>query len=365
MKKPISVFLFAVSLMCLNLPVHAQDDTNVRKELEAQYKTLAEAHDRKDLKAIIALKTTDFHVFFTDGRVGDSKLMEQYSRDFLERNQPPFNQRFTIQKLTVSYNQLIAVAEVFQEVARDQDLAGKRRKVETSVMQREIWAKTPEGWKLKSVDNVRDQKKFVDGIRVDPARPFNPADPPYSPDDSGRNTKCDEVVVRDKSHPVWKALDAQFAKFAEGVRKKDLDALFVQYQPDFQAKEPSGQVWNREQTFSYIRSGMAQVKETIHTSNTILRLTVCGEDEATATVLQQWYRMQMVAGKLRRMETNAVQDTHWVKTPDGWKLRIIDEIKGGAAFLDGKRVDVTKPPDPEAPAYDPYDPHPKQPIADA
>src|SRR5882762_6833348 len=157
------------------------------------------------------------------------------------------------------------------------------------------------------------------------------------------NAKCDEVVVRDKSHPVWKALDAQFAKVAEAVRKKDLEALFAPYTPDFQAKEPTGQVWNREQTLSYLRNGFAQVKETIHTSNTILRLAVCGENEATATVLQQWYRMQMVAGKLRRMETNAVQDTHWVKTPDGWKLGSIDEIKGGAAFLDGKRVDVTKP----------------------
>jgi TolA-binding protein len=175
--------------------------------------------------------------------------------------------------------------------------------------------------------------------------------------------RCSEEIVRDKSHPVWRALDAQFAKVAEAVRKKDLDALFAPYTPHFQAKEPSGQVWNREQTLGYLRNGFAQVKETIHTSNTILRLAVCA-DEATTTVLQQWYRMQMVAGKLRRVETNAVQDLHWVKTPDGWKLGGIDEIKAGAAFLDGKRVDPTKPLDPEVPAYDPYDPRPKQPVAD-
>jgi hypothetical protein len=138
MKKQVLIVLFGVALICPNVLVHAQDDTDVRKELDAQYKKLAEAHERKDLKAIVALKTSDFHVFFTDGRVGDSKLMEQYSRDFLERNQPPFNIRVTIQKLTVSYNKLIAVAEVFQEAARYQDLAGKRRKVETSVIQREI-----------------------------------------------------------------------------------------------------------------------------------------------------------------------------------------------------------------------------------
>jgi ketosteroid isomerase-like protein len=183
-KKAISAALFLAALMGPAAVVHAQDDADVRRELEAQYKKLADAHDRKDLKAILALKTSDFHAVFPDGRIGDSKVMAQYSRDFLARNEPPFNLRFTIEKLTVSYNKLIAAAEVFQEASRYQDLAGKRRKVETSVIQREIWAKTTGGWKLKSVDNVRDQKKFVDGRRVDPTKPFNPDDPPYAPADS-------------------------------------------------------------------------------------------------------------------------------------------------------------------------------------
>jgi len=178
------------------------------------------------------------------------------------------------------------------------------------------------------------------------------------------NPACTGEVVRGSSHPVRKALDAQYAKIAEAVPKKDLDVLFAFYTPDFQVKLPAGAVWNREQTLTYLRNGFASVKETIHTSNTILRLAVCG-DAATATVLQQWHRMQMVGGKLRRVETNAVQDEHWVKTPDGWKRASIDEIRDGAAFLDGKRIDTKKPLDPEAPAYDPYDPRPRQPVADA
>lgn len=189
MKKRLSVAFFIAALIRLNAPVLAQEDADIRKELEAQYKKLTEAHDKKDLKAILALKTADFHTFFPDGRIGDSKLMEEYSKGFLERNQPPFNIKFTIQKLTVSYNKLIAVAEVFQEMTRYQDLAGKRHKVETSVVQREIWAKTLDGWKLKSVDNVRDQKKFVDGKPVDPSKPYNPDDPPYNTVDTGATKK--------------------------------------------------------------------------------------------------------------------------------------------------------------------------------
>lgn len=163
----------------------AQDDAAVRAELDAQYRKLAEAHDRKDLKAIVALKTADFHTIGPDGRVADARMMEEYSRQFLENNEPPFDIRVKIQSLAVSGNKLIAVAEVLQEATRYRDLAGKRRKVDTSVLQRETWAKGADGWKLKCVDNVRDQKRFVDGKRVDPTKPYDPNAPPYDPGEPG------------------------------------------------------------------------------------------------------------------------------------------------------------------------------------
>ena len=176
--------------------------------------------------------------------------------------------------------------------------------------------------------------------------------------------RCREEVVRDGSPPVWMAIGAQYNKLAEAIRKKDVDALFALYTPDFHAVTPTGEVWPRERSLAYQRNGLAQVRETRHISNTILRLTICG-DEAKATVLQSWYRTQMMAGRLRRVETNAVQDEQWVRTPGGWKRGIIDEVRNGTAFVDGKRVDTNKPYDPEAPEYDPYDPHPRRPVAEA
>lgn len=178
------------------------------------------------------------------------------------------------------------------------------------------------------------------------------------------DSKCNEEVVSDTSHPVWKAIDVQYAKLAEAMRKKDVEALFALYTPDFHAVMPTGEVWTRERSLEYQRAGLAQVRETHHISNTILRLAVCGE-KATATVLQAWYRTQMMAGKLRRVETNAVQDEHWARMPDGWKRGNIDEVKNGPAFVDGKRVNTNNPYDPEAPVYDPYDPHPKRAVAEA
>jgi len=186
MRRKLTITLLTLMVLLVTVRVApAQDDGAVRKELEARYLQLAVAHDKRDLRAIVGLKTADFHAIFPDGGVGDSKSMEQYSKQFLENNQPPYNIRVTIQKLTVSEYMLIAVAEVFQEAPRYRELAGKRRRVDTSVVQRETWAKTTDGWKLKSVDNVRDQKRFVDGKRVDPTKPYDPEAPPYVPDETG------------------------------------------------------------------------------------------------------------------------------------------------------------------------------------
>jgi len=169
-------------------PASAQDDTEIRKELDARYKELGEAHDKRDLKAILALKTADFHAIFPDGKVGDCKTMEEYSKQFLEKNEPPYNIKITIQELRVSENKLIAIATVLQEASRYRDLEGKRRKVDTSVVQDETWSMTADGWKLKLVENVHDQKRFVDGKRVDPTKPYNPDDPPYNPEEAEKKT---------------------------------------------------------------------------------------------------------------------------------------------------------------------------------
>jgi len=185
MKRQMAISFLTLMILLMNVTMAtAQDDAAVRSEIEAQYQRLAEAHNKRDLKAIAALKTADFHAIFPDGRVGDVKQMEQYTKQFIEGNLPPLNIRNTIQKLSVSENKLIAVVEVFQEVSRNREFDGKVRKVDTSVFQRETWVKTLEGWKLKSVDNVRDQKRFVDGKRVDPTKPYDPNAPAFDPGDT-------------------------------------------------------------------------------------------------------------------------------------------------------------------------------------
>jgi ketosteroid isomerase-like protein len=159
-------------------------------------------------------------------------------------------------------------------------------------------------------------------------------------------------VVSDKSKPVRRALEAQYAKIAAAVANKDIDALRATRTSDFTVEMPTGQKWDLETSLNYSAAGFQQVERNLQMSNTIESLDVHG-DEAVAVVHQRWSRMQMKAAQLRRVDTEAIQTETWVITKDGWRLRHIGNIKPGAWYVDGKRIDPSKPYDPNAPEFKP------------
>ena len=164
--------------------------------------------------------------------------------------------------------------------------------------------------------------------------------------------KDDRVVERDKSKPVRRALEAMYAKIADAQIKEDIEALRATRTPDFSVDLPNGQKWDLETSLNYSRAGFQQVESNISLSNTIESLDV-HDDVAVAVVHQRWSRMQKKAGKVRRVDTEAIQTETWVNTTDGWRLKHIGDVKPGACYIDGKRIDPTKPYDPDAPEYKP------------
>jgi ketosteroid isomerase-like protein len=169
---------------------------------------------------------------------------------------------------------------------------------------------------------------------------------------SGVVQRCDAAPVRDTSNAVARELRTQYARIAAAMRHEDIDALAAVYAPELTVYMPNGQTWDYEQSLAYSRAGFAQVDSTILATSRIVALRVCGT-RATATVLQQWARIQRRGGAPTRTETAAVQDETWTRTPSGWKRARIDEIVSGVMFIDGKPVDPTRPYDPAAPPYDP------------
>jgi hypothetical protein len=176
--------LFFLIVLCSSYS-YSQDSSaidSVKKILNERYMALAATMDERNLEKILSFKTADFHAIGPDGKVLDHISMKEYTRQFITNNIPPYNIKNTILNVRLSDNKILAVVDVLQESIRKRELLGKVREVKTSVLQTETWIFSEGEWKLKLVDNVHDQKRFVDGKRVDPTKPYNPDDPPYNPD---------------------------------------------------------------------------------------------------------------------------------------------------------------------------------------
>ena len=161
----------------------------------------------------------------------------------------------------------------------------------------------------------------------------------------------------DGSSPEWQAIGSQYARLARAIRAKDFDSMVALYAPEFEVRESNvgGQPprLTRAQSIELQRNRMATVSETSLISNTILKMVSCG-DRATATVLQQWYRTQRIGERDRRVETAAVQDEEWLRTPAGWLRGNISNVHPGAWLVDGKRLDPSQPYREDAPPFAPF-----------
>lgn len=160
------------------------------------------------------------------------------------------------------------------------------------------------------------------------------------------------VKVQDKSKPVRVALEKQYAKMVQAYFDDDPEPILALRTPDFTAQPPDGPRWTSEDARAYIMASFEQVERTIELSFDIETIEVEG-DTAKADIHQQWKRMQRKAGQLRTVETEARQREWWLNTPEGWRLFFIDDVQRGVWKVDGKRVDPSKPYDPDAPPFEP------------
>jgi ketosteroid isomerase-like protein len=133
----------------------------VRKAIEAWYDLNIAAFNKKDVAAIMALRTADFHTTTPDGKVNTRADMEGYTSRLLDRIDNFISQDFELGTIDVQGD--LASADVTQKTVRMQRLAdGTLHKVEARVVQRETWKHTRQGWKMYTVDNIRDSSVLVD-----------------------------------------------------------------------------------------------------------------------------------------------------------------------------------------------------------
>ena len=158
-------FLLGLALLIVSAcatPAVASDEARVRAELEQAYRRNEAAMLAKDLAAVMALRTEDFYSVTPDGLTHDRAAMEQYSRNFLAGVERWISISEEIESLTLDGDEAAAIVRqhaVRMQLRND----GKVHRVETWVTQRETWRRTPQGWKLAKVDQIRDQRRLVDG----------------------------------------------------------------------------------------------------------------------------------------------------------------------------------------------------------
>jgi hypothetical protein len=152
-----------------------------RTAIESQYRQLAEAMRRNDVEGILAIQAPDFSSRNHNGSVFDFAAMERYTRRLTAAVDSVIHIRNVIRSFEERGD--TSVADVCQEFSRLQRLGDDRRhRIDTSVLQRETWVHRADGWKRLNVTNVHGMRWFVDGVRVDPSRPYAPGMPAYVPE---------------------------------------------------------------------------------------------------------------------------------------------------------------------------------------
>jgi ketosteroid isomerase-like protein len=137
----------------------------VRRALEQWYEANIDAFNRKDVEAIMRLRSDDFHTITPDGTVNSREAMERRTREFVGRIDRFLSQDISIGDIQVEGD--LASAYITQRTKRLQRLQdGELHVVEAGAIQRETWKRTPEGWKLYKVDDIRDAGLLVDGKPV-------------------------------------------------------------------------------------------------------------------------------------------------------------------------------------------------------
>jgi len=138
------------------------DTARVRQELEQQYQRLASASLSHDLAGMLALRTADFHAITPEGRTQDYATMATYTEGILNGIKKWNRATFTIDSLRVSGDTAFAtIAQHLDRMALRQDNAVHH--VQTWVTQRETWIRSQGKWLMWRVDQVRNQRRIIDG----------------------------------------------------------------------------------------------------------------------------------------------------------------------------------------------------------
>jgi ketosteroid isomerase-like protein len=156
------VLISCASAQASNQSAAVTTVADVRAELTRLYKENAESYERGDLAAVMRLRAPDFHTLSPDGSRRDRAAMEQYIRGVMNGVRKWNSQTVTIDSLHVVGDTAYAI--VTQHLDRNALRSDNQvHHVETWVTQRETWVRDAGAWLMWRVDQLRNQRRLVDG----------------------------------------------------------------------------------------------------------------------------------------------------------------------------------------------------------
>lgn len=134
----------------------------IRKELEAKYAKVVDAYRNKDIKAFMENKTPDFTGKSLNGNIATREQVEAGVKQRMERIKKLNYLKIKIKKITVIGN--VASAITTQEFSRVITNAQGQEQtvVSKGTTHRDTWVKTENGWMLKSVEEIKQGREYVD-----------------------------------------------------------------------------------------------------------------------------------------------------------------------------------------------------------
>jgi len=139
-----------------------EDSTVVKRELEARYRENEAGFFARDPDRVMRLRHPDFHTITPDGNRSNREQMDERTRAFIGRVERFDDLAETITSLELAGDTAHAI--VAQSTRRQQRFPdGTLHEIRTSVVQRESWIRTPQGWLMWRVDRVEPGQTLVDG----------------------------------------------------------------------------------------------------------------------------------------------------------------------------------------------------------
>jgi ketosteroid isomerase-like protein len=146
-------------------PLASQDSArvaSVRGELEKRYDLNAAAFMRGDVRALMELRSDDFHTIAPNGSPQDRAAMQNYIQGVINGVRKWNQQTIVIDSLHVAGDTAVAfVWQFLDRIALRPD--ARAHHIQTWATQRETWVYQKGRWLLWRVDQVRNQRRLVDG----------------------------------------------------------------------------------------------------------------------------------------------------------------------------------------------------------